>query len=77
MRQSDRKLIMTSNRSFLRIGLTACVLAGAGLVSACGGDPPVTTTEQTTTTTAPTPMPAPMTPPASTTTTTTHTQSGY
>ena len=69
---------MTLNRTFLRVGLTMCALSGAGLVSACGGDPQVTTTEQTTTTTtAPTPMPAPMPPPASTTTTTTHTQSGY
>ncbi len=59
-------------RTMARAALCATVLAGASLVSACGGpDPVAVTTEKTTTTTT---GPAEMAPPpaASTTTTTTH-----
>jgi hypothetical protein len=72
---AERRPIMSFNRTILRACLTVSVLAGAGLVSACGGDePPVTTTERTTTTTTG-PAAMPMTPPpTSTTTTTTHSQ---
>ncbi len=66
---------MIAQDRLLRAGFALSLLATAGALAGCVGDPPVsTTTERTTTTTVAPPTPDMPPPVQSTTTTTTHTQ---